>query len=151
MTIRNTIFNDSELINYANEGNPYTHIDSEGYNLSSDDGGGNLTASTDRINTDPKLDPDGPQNNGGLTATIALLHNSQALDSGHSFGVALDQRGQVRPRDLVLIPNGPGSDVGALESADPKQAGPPRKRSGRSKARIGRFPDQSFMSMLVNL
>lgn len=40
---------------------------SHGYNLSSDNGGGYLTATGDQINTDPKLGP--LQNNGGLTFT----------------------------------------------------------------------------------
>jgi hypothetical protein len=38
-----------------------------GYNLSSDNGGDCLTATGDRINTDPKLGP--LQNNGGSTFT----------------------------------------------------------------------------------
>jgi hypothetical protein len=39
-----------------------------GYNLSSDNGGGYLTATDDRISTDPKLGP--LQNNGGPPSRI---------------------------------------------------------------------------------
>ncbi len=55
-------------------------IASLGYNLSSDDGGGFLTASGDQINTDPMLGP--LQNNGGPTFTHGLLTGSPALDAG---------------------------------------------------------------------
>ena len=46
---------------------------SSGWNLSSDNGGGFLTGTDDQINTDPKLDPAGLQDNGGPTQTIALI------------------------------------------------------------------------------
>ena len=96
-----------------------TSITSQGYNLSSDAGGGFLTASGDQINTDPKLGP--LQNNGGPTATMALLAGSPALDQGKSFAVTTDQRGLARPVDLPGVPDasgGDGSDIGALEMAD---------------------------------
>jgi Right handed beta helix region len=53
---------------------------SDGYNLSSDDGGGYLTGPGDQINTDPLLGP--LQNNGGPTFTHALLTGSSAIDAG---------------------------------------------------------------------
>ena len=55
-------------------------VTSHGYNLSSDDGGGFLTATGDQINTDPMLGP--LQNNGGPTFTHELLTGSPAIDAG---------------------------------------------------------------------
>lgn len=63
--------------NTFNDGGTVT---SHGYNLSSDDGGGYLTASGDQINTDPLLGP--LQDNGGPTFTHALLPGSPAIDTG---------------------------------------------------------------------
>jgi CSLREA domain-containing protein len=100
-----------------------TSITSDGYNLSSDNGGGFLAAAGDQINTDPKLGP--LQNNGGPTATMALLANSPAQDKGKNFGVITDQRGLTRPVDVPTIPNasgGDGSDIGAVEM-DAAQSG----------------------------
>jgi hypothetical protein len=90
---------------------------SDGYNLSSDNGGGVLTNSTDKINTDPMLGP--LANNGGPTLTIAPLPGSPAIDRGKSFGLTTDQRGFPRPIDDPCITNavgGDGSDIGALET-----------------------------------
>jgi hypothetical protein len=86
-------------------------IASSGYNLSSDDGGGFLTATGDRINTDPKLGA--LADNGGPTWTCALLAGSPAIDTGNSTDidgnpVATDQRGVARPQ-------GSGYDIGAFE------------------------------------
>ena len=53
---------------------------SHGYNLSSDNGGGFLTATGDQINTDPILGP--LQNNGGPTFTHGLLTGSPAINAG---------------------------------------------------------------------
>jgi hypothetical protein len=55
-------------------------INSLGYNLSSDDGGGSLTATGDQINTGPMLGP--LQDNGGPALTHALLTGSPAIDAG---------------------------------------------------------------------
>ena len=55
-------------------------VTSDGYNLSSDDGGGYLTGPGDQINTDPLLSP--LQDNGGPTFTHALLPGSPAIDAG---------------------------------------------------------------------
>jgi hypothetical protein len=51
-----------------------------GYNLSSDDDGGFLTATSDHINTNPMLGP--LQDNGGRTFTHALSTGSPAIDAG---------------------------------------------------------------------
>ena len=55
-------------------------VTSHGYNLSSDSGGGFLTATGDQINTDPLLGS--LQDNGGLTYTNALLDGSPAINAG---------------------------------------------------------------------
>jgi hypothetical protein len=86
-------------------------ITSLGYNLSSDDGGGHLNATGDRINTDPKLGP--LQDNGGPTKTHALLSGSPAIDAGDPNSTSspdVDQRGSGFPR----IVNG-RLDIGAFE------------------------------------
>ena len=76
--ISNTILNAGALgENIFNNGGTVT---SDGYNLSSDDGGGYLTGPGDQINTDPLLGP--LQNNGGPTSTHALLPGSPAIDTG---------------------------------------------------------------------
>src|SRR5207245_5225291 len=89
---------------------------SHGYNLSSDDGSGLLTATGDQINTDPMLGP--LQDNGGSTFTHALLTNSPAIDAGdpnfdpNSFNppMVYDQRGTGFNR----VVNG-RIDIGAFE------------------------------------
>ena len=59
-------------------------VTSLGYNLSSDDGGGFLTATGDRINTDPKLGP--LQDNGGPTFIHLPAADSPAIDAGDPAG-----------------------------------------------------------------
>ena len=80
--------------NLVNNGGTVT---SHGYNLSSDDGGGVLTATGDQINTDPILGP--LQDNGGPTFTHALLPGSPAIDTGDPNFTPpplTDQRGYLR-------------------------------------------------------
>jgi hypothetical protein len=84
---------------------------SDGNNLSSDDGGGYLTGPNDQTNTDPLLGP--LQDNGGPTLTQALLPGSPAIDAGSPTDIAgdpvtVDQRGYPRP-------GGSGNDIGAYE------------------------------------
>jgi hypothetical protein len=111
---------------------------SAGFNLigKRDDSTG-VTATTDLTGTiaaplDPKLDPNGLQNNGGLTETVALLPGSPAIDKGSSSGLSVnlttDQRGTGFPRvfDDSIIANaagGDGTDIGAFEL----QSGQPTK------------------------
>ena len=90
---------------------------------------GNPNGNNDIVGTsaspiDPKLDPNGLQNNGGPTQTIALLFDSPAIDKGTHFGstgtLSTDQRGvgYSRTIDDPSIPNaagGDGADVGAFE------------------------------------
>ncbi len=126
VSLNNTILASTNNLPGANlvNGGPNTRIISQGYNLSSDNGGGFLTAAGDQINTNPQLGP--LQDNGGPTATMALLPGSPALDKGKNFGVTTDQRGLPRPVDIPSIldaSGGDGSDIGAVEM-DPTQTGP---------------------------
>ena len=82
-------------------------VTSLGYNLSSDDGGGYLTATGDRINTDPKLGP--LQNNGGPTFTHLPASDSPAID-GADPALSMDQRGP----GFARVVNG-RADIGAVE------------------------------------
>lgn len=87
-------------------------VTSDGYNLSSDNGGGFLTAPGDQINTEPILGP--LQNNGGPTFTHDLLTGSPAIDTGNpSFTPppSNDQRGPAYAR----VFNG-RIDIGSLEA-----------------------------------
>ena len=68
------------ILNANGPENIYGGASSQGYNLSSDDGGGNLTGPGDQINTDPMLGP--LQDNGGPTFTHELLSGSPAIDAG---------------------------------------------------------------------
>lgn len=89
-------------------GNPGT-VTSRGYNLSSDDGGGFLTATGDQINTDPVIGP--LQNNGGPTFTHLPLSGSPALDAGDPAFTPPpyeDQRGLLRVFNDRI-------DIGSLE------------------------------------
>jgi CSLREA domain-containing protein len=106
------------------------NVASNGFNLiGKTDGSTGFTAATDHAGTiaaplDPKLDPNGLQNNGGVTQTIALLLGSPAIDKGTSAGLtgnlATDQRGSGFPRiyDDSAVANaagGDGTDIGAFE------------------------------------
>ena len=102
---------------FNNEGN----VHSLGYNLSSDAAGGDgttvpgglLNATGDIRNTDPMLDPNGLQDNGGPTLTIALQPNSPAITAGDPNFTPppdYDQRGTGFPR---VVNN--RIDIGAFE------------------------------------
>ena len=111
--ISNTILNaGASGENIFNSGGTVT---SNGYNLSSDDGGGYLNGPGDQINTDPLLGP--LQSNGGPTSTHALLPGSPAIDAGDpnfSPPPSTDQRGC--PFDRVF--NG-RIDMGSFETQPP--------------------------------
>ena len=115
MTIGSTILNGG----YGNLYNLYGTVSSLGYNLSSDNAGGLLTAIGDQINTDPMLGP--LQDNGGPTFTHAPLPGSPAIDAGKNFtSWSTDQRGSgfARTFDYASIANangGDGTDIGAFE------------------------------------
>jgi hypothetical protein len=56
------------------------------------------------------------QNNGGPTATHALIERGRAVDAGYCPGETTDQRGLTRPIDEPLRPNvQDGCDIGAFE------------------------------------
>jgi Chlamydia polymorphic membrane protein (Chlamydia_PMP) repeat len=111
-------------------------VTSHGYNLSSDNGGGLLTAMGDQINTDPLLGP--LQDNGGPTFTHALLTGSPAIDAGNpnfdpnAFNPPMlyDQRGLGYNR----VAHG-RIDIGSFEIVVPSYAGqvqPPINADGSS-------------------
>jgi Response regulator receiver domain len=84
---------------------------SDGYNLSSDNGGGFLTAAGDQINTEPMLGPF--QDNGGPTFTHALLSGSPAINAGDPNFTpppSFDQRGPGYNRAV-----GGRIDIGSFE------------------------------------
>jgi hypothetical protein len=117
--IGSTIFNSGESgANLVNDSGAIFTTD--GYNLSSDDGAGVLTAATDQTNTNPALGP--LQDNGGPTFTHALLAGSPAIDHGKNLnGLTFDQRdlGFVRTFDDPGVQNpinGDGTDVGSFEA-----------------------------------
>jgi hypothetical protein len=72
--IGNTILNANESANIDGT------VTSNGYNISSDDGGGHLNGLGDQINTNPLLGP--LWNHGGPTLTHLPLRGSPAIDAG---------------------------------------------------------------------
>ena len=109
VTIHNTIVNAGT--SGANFFNYQGTVTSQGYNLSSDNGGGFLTGTGDKINTDPKLGA--LADNGGPTPTQGLLAGSPALNMGDPDTTnlpATDQRGAGFPR----VVDG-RVDIGAFE------------------------------------
>jgi hypothetical protein len=103
---------------------------SQGFNLiGKTNGSAGFPSATDLVGTsnaplDPKIDPNGLQNNGGPTLTIALLPGSPAIDHGNSATSngtpATDQRDAGFPRiyDNPGVANptgGDSSDIGAFE------------------------------------
>ena len=111
------------LANSTAGGNCHEPVGDGGLNIDSGTSCGFSPDSTSRSNTDPKLDPNGLQNNGGPTQTIALQPGSAtqpgspAIDvisdtnrttPGCDFGWPTDQRGVARPQ-------GSACDIGAFE------------------------------------
>lgn len=100
-------------------------LTSQGFNLVGDSSGATLAPVQpgDQIgNAGSPIAPLlGPlQDNGGPTATMALLAGSPAIDRGHASGSTADQRGAARPIDNFGIANatgGDGADIGAFEHA----------------------------------
>jgi hypothetical protein len=125
--VGSTIFNASPI------GNNSGTVSSDGYNISSDDGSGFLTATGDQVNTDPMLGP--LEDNGGPTFTHALLNGSPAIDAGDPSFVPppdYDQRGAGYDR----VAHG-RIDIGAfeLQIVTPNYAGqvqPPINPDGTS-------------------
>ena len=113
VTIGSTILNAGALgENIVNLGT-FTSL---GFNLSSDNGAGLLTATGDQINTDPQLAP--LAYNGGPTPIHTQIPLSPAQDAGKNFsGATTDQRGPGFPRSLnsPTIVGGDGTDIGSFE------------------------------------
>jgi HYR domain len=107
--------------------NDFGTVTSDGYNLSSDDGGGFLTATGDQTYTPPLIGP--LQDNGGPTQTHALLCGSPAIDAGTNFsGSATDQRGVGFARtfnDPAVANVGDGTDIGGFEAQTPLSCNQP--------------------------
>ena len=103
-------------------------ITSGGYNLIGDASGTTISGTTtgNLLNLSAGLDPNGLQDNGGPTPTVALGSTSVARDQGNAMGsVTTDQRGSPRPSDLPSVSNasgGDGSDIGAYELFNPNPA-----------------------------
>jgi CSLREA domain-containing protein len=110
------------------------NVNTSGFNLiGKKDGSAGFTAATDHTGTvaaplDPKLDPNGLQDHGGATATIALVPGSPAIDKGTSAGLtgnlATDERGSGFPRafddgQIANAAGGDGTDIGAFEVQTP--------------------------------
>ena len=126
----------STILNASSISNGSGTITSLGYNLSSDNGAGFLTATGDQINATPMLGP--LQDNGGPTFTHAPLTGSPAIDAGdpnfdpNAFNPPMlyDQRGAGYDR----VARG-RIDIGAFEIVVPSYAGqvqPPINADGSS-------------------
>jgi len=137
VTVRGTILNAG-----ASGENLYSAsglLSSLGYNLSSDNGGGFLTATGDQINTNPSLGP--LQDNGGPTFTHAPSQGSPAIDAGEpnfTLPPDYDQRGP----GYVRVAHG-RVDIGAFEVqiVTPSYAGqvqPPINADGSSTFNVRR-------------
>jgi hypothetical protein len=90
---------------------------SEGHNLVQNTDGwtmrGDVTGNM--IGQDPLIGA--LQDNGGPTLTHALMPQSPAIHAGSANGLAMDQRGYPRHRDLAAYGNrSDGSDIGAFET-----------------------------------
>lgn len=126
VTVGSTILSNSILENHpVNASSDY--IASEGYNLATDGGGGFLSATGDKLNSDPKFDPVGLVTYGSVRA-IELTYGSPAIDAGKNFaGSTYDQRGYARIINNTSVPNASdGADIGATEAKiDAVQYGDP--------------------------
>jgi hypothetical protein len=122
----------STIVNgFSNLRNSQGTVISQGYNLSSDAGGGVLTNVTDLMHTDPMLGP--LQANGGPTWTHALLPGSPAIDRGFNFSGSLtDQRdeGFARTLDDLFVPNALGSDGTDIGAYEVQSVAPPPDNDG---------------------
>jgi hypothetical protein len=111
-TLSNTI-----VANTTQGINCFGPITDGGYNIDDGTTCGFSATNNSQHSTNPQLDSNGLQNNGGPTKTLALQQTSPAVDKGKSFGATTDQRGEPRPRDFANVSNAPGgdgSDIGAF-------------------------------------
>ena len=127
-TFKNTIVANSTGGNCVPSAGPNAVLTSDGHNLS-DDKTCAFAGTGDQNSTAAGLDPDGLQNKGGPTETIALLPTSPAVDAvpqtptnyctevDGTTPITTDQRGQPRP-DPEDGPAGP-CNIGAYEFQAP--------------------------------
>jgi Right handed beta helix region len=118
--IGNTIFNVSPGGHSIVVSDGVGIVNSFGYNISSDEGGGYLNGPGDQININPMLGP--LQDNGGPTFTHALLPGSPAINAGDPNFVGppdYDQRGPGFDRV-----RGGRIDVGSFEVQNPPSPSP---------------------------
>jgi len=115
----------NSILAYNDGGNcASSSLISFGYNLSTD-ASCPLSSAGDQENAGISLGP--LQNNGGPTATVAIIPGSPAIDAGNPAGctddpeggnvLKVDQRGDHRPGDPKLTT---GCDIGAYEYQFPK-------------------------------
>ncbi len=98
---------DNTVKNYTFSGLSNNTVTSGGYNICNDNSlSSDLTSTGDQNNKIALLDPNGIQNNGGTTPTVALQCGSPAINAG-SLVLSKDQRGNSR----VGTP-----DIGPFES-----------------------------------
>ena len=113
---------------------PTGSLDSQGHNLEDADSCG-FGQPSDQINTAPLLGA--LAGNGGPTQTVALPASSPAVDAGAAAGQTEDQRGVIRPQDVITIPNlAGGFDIGAFELEAPP-APPGSRCRGRLPTILG--------------
>jgi predicted outer membrane repeat protein len=86
MTVLNTII--AKNMGHAGS-DVYGNLGSQGHNLLGNPVGASGWVDTDLLHVDPLLDPNGLQNNGGPTQTIALVPGSPALGAGDPASWAL--------------------------------------------------------------
>jgi hypothetical protein len=115
LTIRNTILAKNIDISGPSdcflEGGSFQSL---GYNLEGAVGSCPFAAVGDIADNDPLLGPLGDY--GGPTFTHALLPGSPAIDQGSCEGSLCDQRGFLRPVDLLKVTNADDDcDIGAFE------------------------------------
>lgn len=102
-------------------------LTSLGFNLIENTEGINGNLGSDLTGQDPLLGP--LADNGGPTRTHDLLSGSPAIDTGHSSGIAEDQRSLPRPFDFPEVAgagNGDNSDIGSVEKQASAPAGATR-------------------------
>ncbi|MBN8279839.1 MAG: hypothetical protein J0M16_04455 [Gammaproteobacteria bacterium] len=117
LVIRNSII---ALNSAASQPNLSGSILTGGYNVLGDVTGSGFSAGvTDHVGVTASQLQLGPlQDNGGPTATHALLSGSLAIEAGLGQPALRDQRGLARVVDSLAVPNasgGDGSDIGAYE------------------------------------
>ncbi len=109
-----TVSSSGSIVANNTGGNCSGGVSDQGYNLESGtDCGFSGTGSLQNAN--PQLDPNGLENNGGPTQTIALLSTSPAIDQiPIAKCPSTDQRGNTRPDNGETA-----CDMGAYEFSDP--------------------------------